>query len=293
MILSCSTRIFSSNRIQMYVVSSQKKESPTSNPLLLDACLPVGRGGGCGRGCSDICSPHLIPPPQGGRRFFLVLLFSTAVLFSVAHSSFSAEPSNENRIPYIVQKMESAVKEMEDYTCEVEQVFFQNGVVDQSYHFKFCFKRKKKIRVDFSRPYSSLTIFYSGDDKEAVVMPFRFIPSFKIRLSIDNPMIKTLAGQRIDRTDMGYFVDFMSKNLKRVRQGEDEFYEDREQVKFLFWAKDYIEEKSNEKYRISISKKHWLPILIERYSLEDKPLEKTEIKNYIINTHLEDKLFVP
>jgi outer membrane lipoprotein-sorting protein len=225
-----------------------------------------------------------------GLLVFLLLAFSLVLLMS---SAYSSERSDSNHIFGVVQKMESAVKEMEDYTCEVEQVFFQNGVVDQSYRFKFCFKREKKIRVDFSRPYSSLTIFYSGEDKEAVVMPFRFIPSFKIRLSIDNPMIKTLAGQRIDQTDMGYFVDFMSKNLKRVRQGEDEFYEDREQVKFLFWAKDYIEEKSNEKYRISISKKHWLPILIERYSLEDKPLEKTEIKNYIINTHLEDKLFVP
>jgi outer membrane lipoprotein-sorting protein len=208
-------------------------------------------------------------------------------------SAYSSERSELNHVLEVVQKMESAVKEMEDYSCEVEQFFYQNGVVDQSYRFKFYFKREKRIRVDFSRPYSSLTIFYSGGEKEAVVMPFRSIPSLKIRLSVDNPMIKTMAGQRIDQTDMGYFVDFMSKNLKRVRQGEDEFYEDREQVKFLFWAKDYIEEKSNEKYRISISKKHWLPIRIERYSLEDKPLEKTEIKNYMINTHLGDKLFVP
>ena len=189
--------------------------------------------------------------------------------------------------------MESAVKGMEDYTCEVEQFFYQDGVEDQGYRFKFYFKRKKRIRVDFSHPYSSLTIFYSDGDQEATVMPFRFMPSLKFRLSIDNPMIKTLAGQRIDQTDMEYFVDFMSKNLKRIKQEEDEFYEDGEQVKFVFWAKDYIEEKSNEKYRISISKKHWLPIRIERYSLEDRPLEKTGIKNYIINTHLEDKLFVP
>jgi outer membrane lipoprotein-sorting protein len=221
---------------------------------------------------------------------FLFLTFSLILLVS---SAYSAERSEENRVFGIVQKMESAVKGMEDYTCEVEQFFFQNGVVDQTYRFKFYFKKKKKIRVDFSHPYSSLTIFYSDGDKEATVVPFRFIPSLKIRLSIDNPMIKTLAGQRIDQTDMGYFVDFMSKNLQRIKQGKDEFNEDGEHVKFLLWAKDYIEEKSNEKYRISISKKHWLPIRIERYSLEDRPLEKTGIKNYFINTHLDDKLFDP
>ena len=219
--------------------------------------------------------------------------FIAFALLSLTSLAFSSGRDDENRVPGVVQKMESAVKGMEDYTCEVEQFFFQNGVEDQSYRFKFYFKRKKRIRVDFSHPYSSLTLFYSDGDKEATVMPFRFMPTLKFRFSIDNPMIKTLAGQRVDQTDMGYFVDFMSKNLKRIKQGEDEFYEDGEQVKFLFWAKDYIEEKSDEKYRISISKKHWLPIRIERYSLEDRPLEITDIKNYFINPHLEEKLFVP
>jgi outer membrane lipoprotein-sorting protein len=222
-----------------------------------------------------------------------IFLFLTFFLVSLTSSAYPSERSEGNRVFGIVQKMESAIKGMEDYTCEVEQFFYQNGLEDQRYRFKFYFKRKKRIRVDFSHPYSSLTIFYSDGDKEATVMPFRFMPTLKFRFSIDNPMIKTLAGQRIDQTDMGYFVDFMSKNLKRIKQGEDEFHEDGEQVKFLFWAKDYIEEKSHEKYRISISKKHWLPIRIERYSLEDRPLEITDIKNYFINSHLEDKLFDP
>ena len=189
--------------------------------------------------------------------------------------------------------MEFAFKTTEDYTCEVEQVFFQDGVEDQHYRFKLYFKKEKKIRVDFSHPYSALTIFYIGGEKEATVVPFRFMPALKFRFSLDNPMIKTQAGQRIDQTDMGHFIGFLSKNLKRVKQREDEFYEDKEEAKFLFWAMDYIEGKTLEKYRISISKRHWLPIRIERYSLEGNPLETTDIQNYTINTRLEEKLFVP
>lgn len=219
--------------------------------------------------------------------------FIVFTLLVVASSALSSQDTDNNKILPIVQKMESAVKGIKNYTCEVEQFFYQNGVEDQSYRFKFYFRKEKTIRVDFSHPYSSLTIFYKDRDKEATVMPFRFMRALKFRISIDNPLIKTLAGQRIDQTDMGYFIDFMSKNLKRIKQGEDEFGEDGEQVKFLFWAKDYIEEKTDEKYRISISKRHWLPVRIERYSLEDRPLEKTWIKNYIINAHLEEKLFDP
>lgn len=226
-------------------------------------------------------------------KLFLIFSASTFIVLGSVNPVFLLERSDENRVLGVIQKMESAFKTMEDYTCEVEQVFFQDGVEDQHYRFKFYFKKQKKIRVDFSHPYSRLTIFYIDGEKEATVMPFRFMPALKFRFSIGNPMIKTPAGQRIDQTDMGHFIDFMAKNLERVQQGEDEFDEDKERVRFFFWAYDYIEEKNLEKYRISITKHHWLPVRIERYSLEDKTLETTDIKSYRINTHLEESLFSP
>jgi len=189
--------------------------------------------------------------------------------------------------------MEAAFKKLEDYTCEVEQTFYQDGVENQRYLFRFYFKKEKKIRVDFSQPHSGLTIFYHDEDKGATVMPLRSIPGMKFRLSVDNPLMKTLAGQRINQTDMGYFVKFVLRNLKGIEERENEFHQDDERVEFLLLALDYIEEKSLEKYRISISKKNWLPIRIERYNLEDRRLEVTDIRNYVLNAHLQDKFFIP
>jgi outer membrane lipoprotein-sorting protein len=200
---------------------------------------------------------------------------------------------NEERILAVAQNMEAAFNKLEDYTCEVKQVFYQDGAENQRYLFKFYFKKQKKIRVDFSQPHSGLTIFYHDEDKEATVRPLRLLSSLTFRLSVNNPLLKTLAGQRINQTDMGYFIRFMFKNLKSVEQRENEFREGDERVEFLFWALDYIEQKSPEKYRISISKKHWLPIHIERYNSEDRRLEVTDIRNYVLNAHLEDKLFLP
>jgi len=200
---------------------------------------------------------------------------------------------NEDRILDVAQNMEAAFKKLEDYTCEVEQVFYQDGVEDQRYIFKFYFKKERKIRVDFSQPHSGLTIFYKNEDQEATVRPFHSLPGLKFRLSIDNSLMKTLAGQRINQTDMGYFIKFMYKNLKTVEQKENEFRQDNERVEFLFWAMDYIQEKFPEKYRISISKEYWLPIRIERFNMDDRRLEVTDIKNYVLNGHLQDKFFVP
>ncbi len=207
--------------------------------------------------------------------------------------TLEAIAGNEKQILSVAQHMEAAFEKLEDYTCDVEQTFYRDGVENERYLFKFYFKKEKKIRVDFSQPHSGLTLFYHDEDKEATVMPLRSLPGMKFRLSVNNPLLKTLAGQRISQTDMGYFIQFMFKNLRGVDQKENEFREENDRVQFLFWAMDYIEEKSPEKYRIFISKKHWLPVRIERYDSKGKRLEVTDIRDYVLNGHLADKFFMP
>jgi outer membrane lipoprotein-sorting protein len=222
----------------------------------------------------------------------LISLIAPLLVFPIL-SGPPARGSEGSRVLAVVQKMESAFAALEDYACEVEQIFYREGAEDQRLRSKLYFKKNKKLRVDFSHPYSSLSIFYHDKEKEATVLPFRSLPSLRFRLSIDNPMIKTLAGQRVDQTDVGYFIEFLSKNLKEVEQGENEFYEDTEQVRFILRALDYIGGESLEKYRIFISKKFWLPTRIERYSAEDKLIEMSVISNYAVNAHLQDKFFAP
>ena len=223
----------------------------------------------------------------------LPLLIFACLLLNFESLEAAGGDGDRDRILAVAQKMEASFEQLVDYACEVEQIFYQNGAESQRYVFKFYFKKEKKIRVDFSQPHSGLTIFYNDADKEATVRPFRSLSPLKIRLSVDNSLLKTLAGQRINQTDMGYFIRFMFKNLRSVQQEENEFREDDERVEFLFWAMDYIEEKVPEKYRISISKKYWLPIRIERFSLGNQRLELTDIRNYVIDAGLNDKFFVP
>jgi len=207
--------------------------------------------------------------------------------------ALSEEAATDPRILALVQRMESTFKILEDYTCEVDQVFYRDGVEEERYRFKFLFKKPKKIRVDFSSPYPSLTIVYLGGEPEATVIPFRFFPALKFRFSVTDPMISTKAGQRIHQTDMGYFIEFLSRNLEKVKQGDGSYREDGEKVRFLLRAMDYVEGKTLETYQITISKRVWFPVRIERYSLEGKPLEVTDIRTYIMDSHLQDGLFRP
>ena len=115
----------------------------------------------------------------------------------------------ENRILNVVKKMEAAFKEVKDYTCEVEQVFYQGrGEEVSATVSSITSKGKKRIRVDFHYPYPSLSLFYNGGATRSRLLPFRSIRLLKFHLSIDNPKIRTVAGQKINQTDMGYFIRF-------------------------------------------------------------------------------------
>jgi len=225
-----------------------------------------------------------------------ILIFALLVqsFFPGVGSPLATEPSvQENRVLLIALKMEEAFKEMKDYHCDVEQIFYQEGSADQHFRFTFYFKKNKKIRVDFDAPYPQLSLFYLEGEDRITLVPLRFVRWLRFRLSPDDPRVQTPAGQRINQTDMGYFIGFLIANLRKVPQKEDEFEEDGGQVKFVLWAMDYIKGKSVEKYRIIVSKQHWLPIRIERYDVKGMPLEVISIANYAVNTALDDQVFQP
>lgn len=224
------------------------------------------------------------------KKFWFAFL---SVLFLLSSPGLPSERSQRDRILAVVQRMEAVFRSLADYTCDVNQIYYRNGEEDQIYRFKFFLKKEKKIRVDFSQPHPGMTMIYKEGEDKATIIPLRSSPKIRFRFPVDSYLIKTPTGQRIDQTDIGYLLGFLSKNLQRVRQEEAQIQEDDEKVSFFIRALDYIEEKTLEKYRISVNKKIWLPNQIERYRLDGIPIEVTHILNYSVNSRLEDKIFNP
>lgn len=211
--------------------------------------------------------------------------------FAPGASGRTSEPANADRLRAVAEKMKTAFEALQDYTCEVEQVYYKNGVEDHRYYFKYYFQKEKKIRIDFSYPQTGVIISYTAAEEKATVVPFRSLPALKFRLSIDSPFIQTFTGQRITQTDIGYFAEFLFRNLPGSQVSE--WNEEPEQVSFGLLALDYLKGKSMEKYRIFISKKNWFPDRIERLTLRGEPIEVSIIRNYLLNPGLDDAFFRP
>ena len=174
----------------------------------------------------------------------------------------ASEPPEENRVMAVAEKMEAAFKGVKDYACDIEQIFFKNGLEEERRQFTFYFKREKKIRVDFSSPHSGMTVLYQGNAEELTVIPLRFLPFIRLHYSIDDPKVRTPAGQRVSQSDNGYFIEFLFRSLKTVQQGEAEYREEGNRITFQFRGLDFTQGTSVEKYRVTLSRMNWLPVRI-------------------------------
>jgi outer membrane lipoprotein-sorting protein len=233
---------------------------------------------------------------RGGRKRVIRTRISWTLIFILASVASPARPADfpgTDRVRAVAEKMKAALQKVEDYTSQVEQIYYKKGVEDQRYRFKYFFKKPDRVRVNFIDPHSGLVIFYRRGQKEATVRPFPSLPSIQVDLSVGNSLIQTPTGQGIHQTDMVFFIDFLFRNLIRVPQKDSQFREGKDQVNFLFWARDYVSGEVPEKYRIFISARNWFPVRIERYSPDGNPMEVSIIKDYVFNSHLDDRFFEP
>lgn len=221
-------------------------------------------------------------------RIVFLLLLACGVILILAPIARA-----ENQVLEAAQKMRKFYQGIENYSSEVEQIYFASNEEDERYLFTYYFRKPHNIRVDFLTPHSGLSIFYRKGEEEAVIRPFPSLPFLKFRISIENSLLKTPTGQRLNQTDMEYFIDFLFRNSAEVPQKDHHFQEEKNQVHFLFWAKDYVHGAEPEKYRIFLSRQNWFPVRIERYSPEGAPIEFSTIQNYVFNRPPSKSLFSP
>ncbi len=138
-----------------------------------------------------------------------------------------------------------------------------------------------------------MTVFYRKGEEKATILPIRSLPGLKFRFAVHSPLLRTYTGQQIDQSDMEYFIDFLDRSLVETTQPDFDFREEKDTATFLIIARDYLQGKTREKYRLTLSKEIWLPLRIERYSLENIPIEKGLLRNYILNARPGDKFFLP
>ena len=199
--------------------------------------------------------------------------------------------TDRERILEVASRIEAAYGKLQSYACDIEGIYFKSGREFERYVFRFHFRKPDRFRIEFRHPYSGVTIFYTEGEKEFTSRPLAAFPSVQFRFSVNNPFFKSPSGQAVNQMHLRHFLGFLRANARNLPQENAELKNNREILSFWLNAKDYVEGKLPERYRIYIDSRLWLPARFERFDLAGTPLELTIFSNCRINPALDGAFF--
>jgi outer membrane lipoprotein-sorting protein len=201
--------------------------------------------------------------------------------------------TDRGRILEVANRIEEAYGKLQSYACDIEGIYFSSGRELERYDFRFYFRKPDRFRIEFSRPYSGMTIFYTEGEKDFTSRPLAAFPSVQFRFSVNNPLFRSPSGQAVNQLHLRYFLGFLRDNARTLPQENADFKSDGDILSFRLNAKDYVKGQVPERYRIYIDSRLWLPARFERFDLAGTPLEFTIFSNYRINPALDGAFFEP
>jgi outer membrane lipoprotein-sorting protein len=191
--------------------------------------------------------------------YLMLLLLHVTPPFPIAHAM---------QIDTILQKMEAIYATITDYQSTVEVTSAsQDGSLTRE-KFLYSFKRPKRIRIDFEMPHPGMVVIYSDKDGKVRVRPWGATGIFELHLDPDSFLLRLTSGQRVDQTDLGLLIVKIRESMEEHRRGPVELSESESVVEMSVVADNHFRKGVTTRYRFSIDKKMWLPLLIEESSLE-------------------------
>jgi outer membrane lipoprotein-sorting protein len=200
----------------------------------------------------------------------------------VSQSSLSADVSGSH-IVAAVQKMAATLETVARFSCETDIRYYRDGKPDKRFVFTLHAETPGSVSLAFSRPYPGVKVVYHQGDDKLTIKPFKFLPIVTFRLSIDNPLVTSPSGQRIDHCTLEHLITFLHENGELITKRASEYCEGEERIEFICWAKDYTNEKELNRYRVVVLKENWFPLRVERYDQHNLPIEIITFKNYTID----------
>ena len=220
-----------------------------------------------------------------------ILIIALALLTLHPLDCRAQDAADRERILEVASRIEAAYGKLQSYACDIEGIYYEAGREFERYVFRFYFGKPDRFRIEFRNPYQGVTIFYTEGEKEFTSRPLAAFPSVQFRFSVDNPFFKSPSGQAVNQMHLRHFLGFLRDNARNLPQERADFKYDGEILSFWLNAKDYVEGKLNERYRIYIDSRLWLPARLERFDMAGTPLEFTIFSNYRINPSLDRAFF--
>jgi hypothetical protein len=169
----------------------------------------------------------------------------------------------EERVKGIIAKVESTYAQVEEYQTETEVTVYREGHVVETQQFLYTFKKPYHVRIDMESPHSGTILVYPDNYGKVSVKPGGWAGFLKFHLAPGSTLLKNIAGQRIDQTDMGLLIRNIVHSVTDRRHGEIKLSEQDNRVLIEVLAEDHFLTGILTLYLFSIDKACWLPMEVK------------------------------
>ncbi len=216
-----------------------------------------------------------------------VCFIAVAVILSVGGIDNISSPVIDvdmvgSQVITVAERMVSVVEGIESIQCKMMIRYYRCGDEYKHYQFIFFTDKDDNVHLRFLHPYRGMSVFYRRGDNKVTIRPFRFLPMVRFRISLDNPLVISPSGQRIDQGTLGYLTRFFYDNREIIRRNRSRYSAEGNRLECMFWAKNYTGKTDLNRYRLVVLKENYLPVLIERYTKENNLIEIMTFEDYII-----------
>jgi len=249
-------------------------------------------------------------PAAGGsaRLWKLVLVAGTVVLggcslprgkgfaqptpIVVSAGAESAPPAAfQDDVETVLERMRAAYDEVTDYQTEVEVIAFEKDGSFKSEKSLYTFKKPKWIRLDFSSPRPGMIMIYPDRKGKVLMKPGGLMSVLTFHLRLDDPLLESPSGQRINQTDLGLLIENIRHSVTDQRRGPVSISEDQDTIQIEVLAADHFREAVETRYQFVISKRLWLPVEVGQSGTDGVPEKRIIFRNLRTNINIPDGLF--
>jgi len=206
-----------------------------------------------------------------------------------------AEPTQsaalQDNVECVLKKMEAAYDGVKDYRTEVETVFFKKDGSFKTTKSLYTFKKPTWIRLDFVSPHPGMTMVYPDRNGRVLVRPGGLFSMLTFHLGLDDPLLESPSGQRMNQTDLGLLIENIRHSVTDQRRGAVSLSEDKDTIRIQVLADDHFRERVETRYEFLISKELWLPVEVGQSTANGVREGRIIFRNLRTNINVPDDRF--
>ncbi|WP_340695503.1 hypothetical protein [Hydrogenobacter thermophilus] len=155
---------------------------------------------------------------------------------------------------------------------------------------KYFYAKPGYVRMDIIEPFKGATLVYDPNTNKVFVRPFKNIKSLILKLSPDNPMIKSSKGHRIDESDILTLLN----TVKELRDKGEMIVEDRGSCYYMDvkGGRGFMVRGNIARFVLILEKGSFFPKYVASYDKDGGLIEEVSFEDISINVGFSKGIFM-